>query len=220
MGIVIDLVLVLILLGFIFWGYYKGLTSCLLKLLSFIIAVVIAFVFYKPVANYINEKTEIDDKMKSSIVNIFNKQEEKGEEQKEESDSGIQNEIVKEISENIKNTVNETKNEVVDKSAEKITSTVISAGSAIAIYLVARLILLIISFFIEGLTELPVIKQIDKTGGVIYGLIEGLLIIFILLSIVSFITLAAPENIIHTAITKSVVGDILYKYNPIINIIL
>ena len=223
MGIIVDLVIVLVLLVFVFLGYKKGLTGSLLKLLSFVIAIVVAFMFYKPVAKYIKQNTEMDDKIRASIVDTFDKQEEEIKEEKEEAEEekeGIKGIIFKEISEDIKNTANQTRTEIVDKSADKITDTVINVGSGIAIFLAARIILMIISFFIKGITELPIIKQIDKTGGIIYGFVEGMIIIFIVFGIISVITLAVPENTIVTAITKSAIGNMLYNNNLILNILL
>ena len=222
MGIIVDLILVLVLLIFTFWGYKKGLTGSLLKLLSFVIAIVIAIALYKPVASYVNKNTQIDDKIKSSIVDIFDKQEERPqtEEENEDNKEGIKGIIFKEISEDIKNTASEAKTEIVNKSAEKITETVINIGAGIVIYLAARLILVVISFFIKGITELPVIKQVDKTGGIIYGFAQGMLIIYVVLGIISLIALAAPGSSIVTAITKSAIGGMLYNNNLILNILM
>ena len=55
MGIIVDLIIIAVVLLFIFLGYKKGLTGSLIKLLSFIIAIVVAFVLYKPVANAVIE---------------------------------------------------------------------------------------------------------------------------------------------------------------------
>ena len=68
MGMIVDLIIVAVILMFMFIGYKKGLTGSLIKLLSFAIAVVVALVFYKPLANTIINKTVIDDNIKTAIV--------------------------------------------------------------------------------------------------------------------------------------------------------
>ena len=65
MGIIVDLIIIVVVLLFIFLGYKKGLTGSLIKLLSFIIAIVVAFVLYKPVANAVIENTVIDDNIRT-----------------------------------------------------------------------------------------------------------------------------------------------------------
>ena len=67
MGILMDLIIIAILVLSIIMGYKKGLTGSLIKLLSFIIAIVLAFVFYKPLANIVIENTQIDDNIKATI---------------------------------------------------------------------------------------------------------------------------------------------------------
>ena len=67
MGIIVDLIIIAVVLLFIFLGYKKGLTGSLIKLLSFIIAIVVAFVLYKPVANAVIENTVIDDNIRTTL---------------------------------------------------------------------------------------------------------------------------------------------------------
>ena len=62
MSIIIDLIIVAILGLSIFFGYKNGLTKCVIKILSFVIALVVAAVFFKPVSNFIIDKTLIDEK--------------------------------------------------------------------------------------------------------------------------------------------------------------
>ena len=59
------------------------------------------------------------------------------------------------------------------------------------------------------LGPLPIIKQLDKLGGFIYGLIEGLLIIYIVLAIVSFVHVQE----LQLAIKTSYIASILYNNN-------
>ena len=215
MGIVVDLILIICLALFIIMGYKKGLTGSLLKLISFAVAVVLAIILYKPLANLVIENTKIDDNMKSSIINIFSN----GESNSEGEQSEIQNMIVKDINEQIKNATEETKNSIIEKAANDISVTIINAGSAIIVFLIARIALIIVSFFIKGITELPIIKQVDKTGGIIYGILEGAIIIYIVLGVISFANIMWPDNAVAQAINESAIGSMLYNNNIIINIL-
>lgn len=53
MGILIDLIIIIIMFSFVFIGYRKGLIKVRIKLLAFIISILIALLFYKPIANQI-----------------------------------------------------------------------------------------------------------------------------------------------------------------------
>ena len=57
-GIIVDLVIISMLISNAFWGYRRGLTAVIFKILVSIISLLIVFVLYKPVANSIIKNTE------------------------------------------------------------------------------------------------------------------------------------------------------------------
>ena len=77
MGIIIDLIIVAIFALFIMMGCKKGLTGSLIKLLSFAIALILAFILYKPVASIVTNNTQIDENIEQAIVSTFNGKTEK-----------------------------------------------------------------------------------------------------------------------------------------------
>lgn len=214
MGIIVDLILIGILLVFILAGYKKGLTGSLLKLISFALSIVIAFVLYKPVSNIIINNTQINENIKSAIINNFS--ENKNENSEEQNK--IQNSILNNVNKEIENATTEAKNTIVEQSAERISTTIINLGCAIIVFLIAKVILWVISFFIKGVASFPIIKQIDKLGGIAYGVVEGLIIIYAVLAIISFASLVWTDSTIIQAINKSVLGNNLYNNNILINL--
>ena len=66
-----------------------------------------------------------------------------------------------------------------------------------------------LKFIFGAIASLPIIKQLDKLGGFIYGLIEGLLIIYIVLAILSFVHVQE----LQLAIKTSYIASILYNNN-------
>ena len=68
MGIVTDLIVIAIIALFTFLGYKQGLIKAAIKILSFLIAIVIAFILYKPVSSLVISNTSIDDNIKNTII--------------------------------------------------------------------------------------------------------------------------------------------------------
>lgn len=217
MGIIADLILIAFLGIFTFLGYKRGLSGSLFRLASFVLAIVIALVLYKPVSNYIIENTEIYNKMKDSIISTFEKKE--NEEQNEE-ESKIENMIVRDIKNDIEDATEETKNAIVEKSADKIATTIINIGTGIVVYLLAKIILVVVSFFIKGVASLPVIKQIDKTGGILYGLAEGFVIVLVVFAIIAFSEVMWQNNMVNKAVNKGAICSVVYNNNVITNMVL
>lgn len=218
MGIIIDLIIVAIFALFIMMGCKKGLTGSLIKLLSFAIALILAFILYKPVASIVTNNTQIDENIEQAIVSTFNGKTENEQEPQDNKDeeSGINKTILDNINKEIENATSDAKDQIVDNTAKSLTTTIINVGSGICVFIVARFILFIIGIFANQITNLPILKQIDKLGGIAYGTVEALVIIYLILAIISFTAVINPENGIVSAILKSSIGSMLYNNNLIL----
>ena len=217
MSIIIDLIIVGILAISIFFGYRKGLTKCVIKILSFIIAVVVAAVLFKPVSNFIIQNTEIDDNIKEAVVNLV--ADDVKEDGKVKEDSNLPDAMVNYINESVENAVEQAKENAVTVAAEGIANVTINVGVAILLFVVVRIALLFVSVLSSIITELPIIKQFDKAGGILYGVVEAFVIIFVILAIISLISPMIEQTGIIVAINKSFIGSILYNNNILLNIV-
>ena len=207
MGIIVDLILIACFILFIFVGYKKGLAGSLIKLCSFVIALILALALYNPVANAIKDNTQIDENIKSTIVETFGQQEQTQEEN-----------MPKDLVQNISSEIENATSEAVNNIAQSISDTIINIGAGIVIFIVARLLLIIVSIFAKQIVKLPIIGLVDKVGGIAYGAVEGIVIIYIVLGLISLSSLIWVDNAVVTAITNSGIGSFLYNNNIILKI--
>ena len=207
MGIIVDLILIDCFILFIFVGYKKGLAGSLIKLCSFVIALILALALYKPVANAIKDNTQIDENIKSTIVETFGQQEQTQEEN-----------MPKDLVQNISSEIENATSEAVNNTAQSISDTIINIGAGIVIFIVARLLLIIVSIFAKQIVKLPIIGLVEKVGGIAYGAVEGIVIIYIVLGLISLSSLIWVDNAVVTAITNSGIGSFLYNNNIILKI--
>lgn len=210
MTIVVDLIVIAIIALCIILGYVRGLTGSLIKILSFVLSIVIAFVLFIPISNLVIENTQIDESLEQSIreMIIGNEQEE----------SNMPEAITDYIGQRVEQAADDAKTAVVDSTARDVAETIVKAGTWVVLFIIARILLIFLKFITALIAKLPVIKQFDKLGGIAYGLIEGLIIVYLLLALVSFI---APmfDNSIIVAIKDSFVGSIFYNNNLLLKII-
>ena len=68
---VVDFIIIAIIVLFAYISYKKGLTGCILKIMSLIISIVIAIILYIPVSNFIVNNTPIGPKVEEAITNTF-----------------------------------------------------------------------------------------------------------------------------------------------------
>ena len=211
MGIIIDIVVIALIALSIFLGYKKGLIGVVFNLCAFIVAIALTAILYVPVTNFVINNTEFDDTIKNSIIEngVLEKKE------IDENDKSINTYIEQYVTNNVKDGVNST----VENTAGLVAEKVVTVGVAILLFIGIRIVLLLLKFIAEGLAELPIIKQFNKLGGTIYGIIRGIVFIYILLAICFFIVSVGNFGIVTDVIDSSILTKFLYTNNIILNII-
>ncbi len=205
MGIILDLVILAIIILSIIMGYKKGLISVVFNLCAFILALIITWILYTPVTNLVINKTQIDDNIKNAII-------ENGViEQASEEENAIDKYIQKYVS--------ETANKAIESTAGVIAEKVVAIGVAIVLFIVVRLALILLKFIANGIASLPIIKQFNKLGGTVYGILRGFLVVYALLAIMFFIVSVRNNETITNAVESSIITKTLYTNNIILNII-
>ncbi len=217
-GILVDLIIISIIISNSFFGYRRGLVSVIFKLLVSVVALIIVWFLYKPVANLIINNTTIDEKLVTAI---------------EKSISGImltegatikfENPI---ISDNIVELINSFVNEALQKSetnavgyvAAQLAYFMIRIGTLIVLYIVIRFFLLFIRFAAELIGNLPIIKLFNKSGGLVYGILKGFVVIYVILAIFSLISPLISGLGIISSIQDSHIGRAMYNNNIILNL--
>lgn len=202
---VADLIIILIIALCTFIGYKRGLIKVAIKLLSFIIAIIIALTLYKPTANYIIQNTEIDDNIQNAITEKI-------------LPEGATEEDEVEITTNVPEMILEGAENTVKSISTTLTTKLIEILSLIAIFIITKIILRVITLISNLIEKIPVIKQFNKAGGTIYGIIQGFLVCFTILAVISLISPFINQTYIEM-INNSFLASKLYDNNILLNII-
>ena len=219
MGIILDIIILSILALSLIFGYRKGLIGVAFNLCAFLVALIITWILYMPITNLVINNTEIDDGIRNTIIEkgvIKEKvDDEKTEEKKEENDNVVNQYIQKYVTEPATNATNN----VVEETAKVVSEKVVAIGVAIGLFIVVRIGLIFLKFVAEAIAKLPIIKQCNKVGGLIYGAIRGMFIIYIFLAILFFVMSINNSGMIASMINSSIISKMLYENNLILNII-
>ena len=220
MGIILDVVIISIMALSIFLGYRKGLVKIAVKLCAFLIAIIVSIVFYKPVSNIIINNTQLDEKIESAIIENGSIKIEEDETQNEEQEKEQTNEsFLENVQGYVDETITETQNELVRKAAKEISGRLINIIVIVGLFIITRLILILLVLISDVITNIPIIKQFNKIGGILYGIIRGLLLIYATLAIVFLVvSISGNSNILQT-IESSVLTEFMYESNILLNII-
>lgn len=208
MGIIIDFIIIIILLMCIFYGYKRGLVNLVISLFTFVIALVITIFLYKPIANIVIDNTSICDNIENCIFERI----------KDENVEKSDNEIIQLADKYI---LKDAKSETAEVIASSIAKTVIDVLTFIILVTVIRICLIIINKIFSIITEVPIIKQFNKLGGGLYGIIQGIIINYILFAVIIVIIplISTNTTTVVDSINDSKFGSILYNENVIIKLI-
>lgn len=199
MGIVIDIVLILIILLSAFLGYKKGLVVLGAGLFAGIIAIILTLVLYRPISNAIIDNTQLDEKLAQVIL-------EKGVNLIDTNKKDSSNEYVKAATDGV---TDQIKNETLPAASQGLAVNIINILVPIALYFVLKIVLSIIIKLLDIVAKLPILKQFNEIGGIIYGLLRGAIIIIIMIALLNVyikmnVNMDLEEKIQQTHITKFV----------------
>lgn len=192
MGIIIDIILVAILLLSAFLGYKKGLVKLGTRLFAGIIAIIVTIVIYKPVSNMIINNTQIDEKIENIILkntpNLISE------------DSQITNSIT-----------NQIENQILPEQSKNISKNIVYIVTAIVLFIFVKIALSIVISLIDFVANLPILKQFNEIGGIIYGIVRGTLIVCICILFMGIFIKINPESTLNNQIQNSHLTKIIYE---------
>ena len=194
MSIVVDFIIVAIILLSTFLAYRKGLITLAIQLVAVIIAVVLTLLLYKPVSNVIINVTGIDETIQNAIL--------------EEA-----NDIMTNGEEGANQVVDTIQNNMLPETARTISINIIEGAVILLLYIVIRIILKFVTALANLVSKLPVLNQLNQLGGIIYGILRGVLIVYILLLLVNLSGEIEPQNQVYTAVEESYIGKMMNENN-------
>lgn len=196
-GLIIDLIIILFVTASVYLGYRKGLISVAVSLIAFIAAILITIILYKPVANFIIDNTDWDKRLQQTIASKVDDITTSNSEEKNLTDDLIEG----------------AKNEVLPETSKNIAINIIYGGTMIGLFIASRLLLLLINLMSEAITSLPIIKQFNEAGGIAYGLLRGVLIVYAILMIINLIISSDPDGTLNGIVQSSIITKFLINYN-------
>lgn len=192
MGIIIDIILIAIVVVSAFFGYKKGLVKLGAKLFAGIIAIIVTIVVYKPVSGMIINNTTIDEKIENVIIqnatNFINE------------NNKMQNGITEHVEKNI-----------LPEQAENLSKTVVYVITALVLFVVVKIILSIVISLTDFVAKMPILKQFNEIGGIIYGIIRGSLIVCVCILLIGIYAKINPESTLNSNVQNSYLTKMIYE---------
>ena len=225
MKMLVDIIIVVIVLGFILVGWRRGFLLSVYALFSMIIAIVLACVL-TPVVSSGLEKTGIPDKLETKISSYVETEltekfganaDVSAEEAADELPlpGFLAGKIADDIKAGADAPIKSISRSVGRKSAEFICSII----AFILVFFIVVAIMTVLKSILKLATKLPVLKQADAVGGVLIGFAEGVVFLCVLALLLSVFSSAQSMQGIVSAVEKSHIAKFIYENNFIGKII-
>lgn len=217
MGFVVDIIILALIALSIFIGYKRGLIKCAINVLSFFIAILVVILLTTPISNLIINNTKIDDNIKTTILEKIDFNNVSAEDLKLDENNSNSPEVVRDY---INDLTKGATDNVADVLAENISIMIINIAVAIILFIGTKFALVFVKVLADILGKIPLIKQFNKAGGIIYGVASGVVRVYLILAIISIIVPVLANGSIVDAINSSMIGKAMYDNNILLKIIL
>ena len=108
---------------------------------------------------------------------------------------------------------NFAKDGVLDVKARELSIQIVNTGVIIILFLIIKFLLRFVTVIANKIAKLPIINQFNKAGGLIYGLLRGIIIVYIALLLIGFAGQINQNNKLHKSINESTLGKMMYENN-------
>lgn len=155
------------------YGYKRGFIHIVLSMVAMLVTFVLAALLTVPVSAMISSATPLDENIKKSVSSLVT----------EANVVDVTTISNLNLPEQIEDVLIEGASEAVDGVTEYVVDTVsdliLKAITFFILIIIIYIIVRIVIFILDFISKLPVINSINKTGGLVVGLVQGLLIVWI-----------------------------------------
>lgn len=226
MNILLIVVLAILILCTV-CGYHKGLFRTVLSAGAIVIALLLTVCTYHYVSKALQRYTKIDDKMEATIVrkmdlNIHNQGKVSKVEQMDAIDKYPLPQTLKMALIDNNNTDVYEAFDVTgfeEYVAHYLSCIIMNAIAFIATQILFMIIIRFVLCMLDIITEIPIIHGIDRTGGLLLGFAEAVLIVWLLLVLVTVFSGTRIGEIVYAQIEQSSVLSFIYDHNYLMHFV-
>lgn len=225
----IDLLLIAVFVIAILLAARKGLVRGIIGLIGNVVAVVVAFMFSGSLGSYINSNF-LYQPMRQWVINMLSPT--SGGTTASISDLNFDelfsdmpqffSEILKHLGLNSSqlaesyssmkvNGVEEAKSAVIDMMVSPMADICGRVIAFVVIFILALIAINIIVWLLDFVVELPILRQINKIGGIVLGAINGILFVFILAGVINISIGYIMNDRTEEEIDKIEESTVIYK---------
>ena len=105
---------------------------------------------------------------------------------------------------------------ILNSISDQLTCVIINVMSILLIFILIRLGIFFIGIVLKGLVKLPVLRQFDRLGGFAFGIVEGLIAVYVLFTLLFLFNSSHQFQDIFSDLDASLLAKGFYQNNILI----
>ncbi|MGE5328845.1 MAG: CvpA family protein [Deltaproteobacteria bacterium] len=218
----IDFAVIGIVVAYSLIGYARGFVYSVFKVASFFVSAFLSIQAYPYVSKLLISVMHLDSTLKKMIGENLDKIITPEQLAKPNPVTGIIESwsLPKPIEEMVMNgaavQVGQMKQSIVENISASLSIVAVNLISIIAVFAIVSFILIFARSILQGIASLPIFAQINRAGGFVFGILEGLIVIYIGFAVLTIFSSSKDMQNIFSAINTSLVAKQLYANNILI----
>ncbi len=216
---------------FAFVGFLSGFILSVFRIASYFVAIIVSVKYYPVVANFLME-TSIFANVKMRITDNIRNLPALSASVQAQSDTrtALKNSVGTVIDgfklpnifkEPLLDKIDLSKiidfNGIIESLGGGLAEVVVNIISLVLLFIAVRFGLVLLKLLLSGVVKLPILKQLDKVGGLAFGTVEGFLMVYLILAALMLFQTMPAFSGVFTAIDNSAAAKFFYNNNFIIN---
>lgn len=211
---ILDLALVLIFVLCVCIGRKRGFIKTMTGVLAFFAAAAVAFLLHKSVANVVYDKgiepsilTAVEENLPdgqataSSVDLVLEKLPDFVQNMLDKNEVGSGADVLAKVT--VAAEPAAIAQQISDTVVRPVVLPVLQMLCVLVLFLVALLAARLLLRVLHVVAKLPVLKQLNKTGGVLAGIVSGLLWVLFAVAVLQVVAaVSGPEALLHTALLQ------------------
>lgn len=197
---ILDFVFIFLFLIICVIGYKRGFGAMALAFSAFLISLLITYLLYNPIYNFI-QKSDIGEKIEISISEYIS-----------QSINDKTDESIKSL--NLPMFIKKDVNGIipVDEAAQKALKVLTTVFSIVISYFAARIVLALIRRIVKSVTSIPVIRFADSVLGMLLGALTCMIWCALLYFTLGYLTLIPSMKIINNQYYSSIIVTVISDF--------
>lgn len=218
--LIFDLTVLAIFAFCILFAYKRGFMKSSYTIISLIATIVLVFLFRTPFEAFI-EQSSFGQNLRENITLQVGKTTEEQTEDENAAEVSESMGFPKFLQDSIQKQADaaaDSAADFVNSVSQSITTSVIQLIAVVLLFVIIRIGVFIILKVLDALFKLPVLNFVNKTAGILVGILNALLLVYIISAAIVLFAPAEKRTQVQDAMAKTYIAHYFYDNNVLMHL--